>query len=304
MTAQPPSQVRLPCFDDVCTTKFDVVVVPVTYTGCAATCNGWAVFYVRTACGFCEVVLQEVVIASATDCPCQEWQLISDAFRAGMEAGALPPGCIPPKDDCITTLRLGLGTCYEKFDSNVHDPFGTPLPGGRKWVRCEEEPCCSGEYKLCRDNEDNFTVTRTGDPGTPVTSSNCDDFPQPPSTPLAGLCYNYCFALPASFAGKFTSAPKSVIDAADDAEVRRILIDGTLSEGARLVSSSSVSGAARVVVTSMHGKEVFQGVLTVSGAFSGDGILIEGSKSWASGVYAYSIFMDGVVIQTGKFVMP
>lgn len=299
--AQPPQQVSLPCFDDVCTTKFDVVVVqPITYTACGGSCTGWAVFYIRTSCGSCEIVLQEAGIYNAANCPCEGWQIISDAFRAGMESGLLPTACTPPKDDCISTLRLGLGTCYAKFDENVHDPTNTALPNGRTWIRCPDEPCCSGEYELCRDNNDNFTVTRTDDPGTPVTSANCEDLPNPPLEASTGICYNYCFSLPSFFQFDFTAGPKVVLNHEDGDNLVGLVVDQAASGAVRIRIPHAVSDKVEVLVSNSLGEEVYRNSHEIDPQSSVNEILVPGSAEWVPGTYVYAIIVDEGETATGK----
>lgn len=201
-------------------------------------------------------------------------------------------------------MRLGLGTCYERFDANVHDPFNTPLPDGRRWVRCEEEPCCSGEYELCRDDANNFTVTRTDDPGTPVTSSNCADLPDPPASPVAGHCYNYCFALPPSFGGQFTAGPKPNLGPIDGLGLHTILVESSNSEGVRMTIRTLAAGVAEIVVATVSGQEVHRSTVELSERTATEGILIDGSKAWASGVYVYAITINGEAPESGKIVVP
>lgn len=64
------------------------------------------------------------------------------------------------------------------------------------------------------------------------------------------------------------------------------------------------AGVAEIVVATVSGQEVHRSTVELSERTATEGILIDGSKAWASGVYVYAITINGEAPESGKIVVP
>jgi len=228
---------------------------------------------------------------------CGDEQIYLEAVAAVIHQSDQPPmNWTPSEGNCDITYRVSSASCWATWEYLEYDDVTGQLT--LKIVTNEpcESDCCLAPMTVCRDSLGGVTITSNS--GT-ITQSSClgKSFTPPFQSPVN--CTGICGWLENidEYYGKVTIGSPEMFER--DPNSSSVKLNVSINESMlRVILEETSASNFAIVISSVNGSSVYNNtskIITGTNTFDVD------INNFNSGVYVYSIVLDGTIVKTGKF---